>query len=73
MHLRNYFKNIERSINLAKFLSSYSLSFEERPPFLGLIKGMLTFIDGSQLHFTEFIDSEKGIEKVKYRYLLYER
>lgn len=68
MRLRSYFRSIEEIVINAKFLASHTLSFEERYPFLGLIRGSLTFIDGSQLYITEFIEAGSYIKIIKYRY-----
>lgn len=68
MRLRAYFDRIEKVIRNAQFLSSYNLVFDERPPWMGRIEGVLYFVDGSELHFTEFIDAETHIEKINYSY-----
>lgn len=68
MRLRIYFDRIEKEIRTAKFLSSYNLTFEERPPHMGITEGILYFLDGSRLHFTEFIDAETSIQKINYSY-----
>ncbi len=68
MSLKDYLQGIANAVKNARFLSSHSLSLEERFPHLGLIKGSLIFIDGSQLHFTEFVDFEYKTEKIKYSY-----
>jgi len=68
MRVRAYFDKIEKEVRTAKFLSSYNLTFEERPPCMGLIEGALYFLDGAELHFTEFIDAETHIQKIKYSY-----
>jgi len=44
------------------------VTYDQRTSRLGLIKGILTFIDSSQLHFKEFIDTDEGIAKYKYGY-----
>lgn len=68
MRLRAYLLQIEKEIRQARFLSSYNLFIDETPPNLGFVKGVMYFIDGSELHFKEFIDAEIEIEKIKYSY-----
>ncbi|MBI4744039.1 MAG: hypothetical protein HY776_04385 [Actinobacteria bacterium] len=68
MRLRTYFNQIEKEVRTARFLSSCKLTFEERPPCMGFIEGILYLLDGSELHFTEFIDAEIQIQKINYSY-----
>jgi len=51
------------------FVLDVALHFESRPGDQGYLTGELIFVDGSQLHFREFLDSVEGnVEKLMYTY-----
>ena len=51
------------------FVLDVALNFESRPGDQGYLTGELTFVDGSQLHFREFLDTAEGaVEKLMYTY-----
>lgn len=69
MLLAAYARELETAVRTANPLAASTFSFEERGPHLGVIKGALSFLDGSELHFFEYLGvSDKGIQKLKYRY-----
>jgi hypothetical protein len=49
-------------------VTTTSLSYEERPPSAGLIKGGIRFIDGSQLDFKEFLIVQPTPRVIRYAY-----
>ena len=55
MQISDYLESILDIISASPYLESKSVSFEERPPNAAYITGILTFINGSKLHFKEFI------------------
>jgi hypothetical protein len=44
------------------------VSLQARTDYRGIIKGTLSFINQTELHFTEVVDLKITTEKVKYRY-----
>lgn len=44
------------------------MTFEKRSSHDGFIKGTLTFLDNSVLHFREYIGVEVGLERLMYVY-----
>jgi len=50
------------------FVTATTLSYEERPPSAGLIKGWLVFADGAQLDFKEFLLLRPTLQVIKYGY-----
>lgn len=69
MHLKDYRDKIVTTITRNPFFKSQSISFEERPPDAVYIKGIITFIDGSKLHFKEFVILKPGTFHIlKYGY-----
>lgn len=68
MLLRDYVANVQELVNTTPLLTATALSYEERPPSAGLIKGSLTFADGSQLDFKEFVVLQPALSVIKYGY-----
>lgn len=68
MLIVGYFRQIEGIISNFPAITSREISFEKRTHRIGLIKGILTFHDNSQLHFKEFVDVGNEIIKYKYAY-----
>lgn len=72
MQIKDYLEELIDVIASSPYVVSKTLLFEERPPNAAFINGMINFIDGSKLHFKEFIiyKSEKIIFlKYAYNYL----
>ncbi|HLF88205.1 MAG TPA: DUF6516 family protein [Anaerolineales bacterium] len=51
------------------FVADTRLNIESRPGEQAYLSGVIVFLDGSELYFSEFLDgSETGIEKIMYSY-----
>ena len=68
MLIEEYFRNIENYITSSPLIHSYNLNKDKRSIYIGLVEGNIKFINNSILHFVEFVDSGKKIEKFKYSY-----
>jgi hypothetical protein len=69
MQIRDYLESILDIISASPYVESKSISFEERPPNAAYITGILAFINGSKLHFKEFIVyKSENIIFLKYAY-----
>lgn len=68
MRLRRYLKRIESLVGALPYTASTSLTIDERPADTAFIKGVLVFIDGSELHFMEFLFDDGTVKKDKYSY-----
>ena len=68
MYISDYFRRIDRIISGCPAIISKELLFDQRTKYIGFVRGTLTFRDGAELHFKEFIDTETGITKYKYGY-----
>ena len=68
MPLKDYVTALQALLAATPFVTATSLSYEERPPSAGLIKGTITFTDGSQLDFKEFLIIEPPLHVFKYAY-----
>lgn len=55
MQIKDYLEEFLNLIASSPYVVSKTLLFEERPPNAVFINGMINFIDGSKLHFKEFI------------------
>ena len=58
---------IER-FSRTSLITASELSIDARSPKIGVIKGSMQFIDGSQLYFTEYVDCRYRLEKLNYSY-----
>lgn len=53
----------------AAFVLDVNVNFEARPGDQAYLTGTMIFVDGSELHFAEFLDATShGVEKLMYRY-----
>lgn len=68
MLITEYYLRVETLVSDCPAIISRELSFEERTHHIGLIKGILTFNDGSELHVKEFLDVGESVIKYKYAY-----
>jgi len=68
MPIKGYFQEIRQLLANSLIVASHSITEEERPPSAGLIRGLLTFTDGSQLQFKEFVVYKDSIQIKKYSY-----
>lgn len=68
MLIEEYFSYIEHDICSCPFIHTYNLIKDKRSLYIGFMEGVIKFINNSNLHFMEFVDVSKGIEKYKYSY-----
>ncbi len=68
MLVREYVASLQNLVATTPFVAATALSYEERPPSAGLIRGSLTFADGSQLDFKEFFITQPTFAVIKYGY-----
>lgn len=68
MHIAEYFQQIEDIISSFPAIVCREISLDQRTHHIGIIKGILTFSDSSELHFKEFIDVDSEVIKYKYAY-----
>jgi len=66
--IEEYFTDIEGNIASCPFVHSHSIVKDKRSLYIGLIEGVIGFMDNSTLRFMEFVDVSKRIEKFKYSY-----
>ncbi len=71
MSLTEYFSDISIIIDeysKTNLITSSEVITDFRSEKTGIIKGKVTFIDDSSLHFTEYLDARNGTEKLSYSF-----
>lgn len=68
MLIENYFERIRTLLKNSPIIKTFEFQTEKRTENLGLIRGNVTFIDGSRLYIREFVEIEISIDRGKYSY-----
>jgi len=63
-----YFQAIRDTIEASRAVHSSSVTYDKRTSYVGFIKGTILLLDGSTLHFREFVDVETAVERYTYAY-----
>jgi len=66
--IENYFSTIDAALADVPFAQSIEVQKERRGNHAGLVKGIITFQNGSKFHFMEFMNLRVFPQKIKYRY-----
>ncbi len=68
MLIEEYFQQIEHDITQSCAIIDSRFVKDKRSLSIGFIEGMLTFLDGSTLHFIEFVNVKVAVNRYKYSY-----
>jgi len=70
MNVREYYAALQAIIRDCPFVIHWNTEFDEIDLQVGYFKGMLDFIDGSTLHFIEFVETYENeeVKRLKYKY-----
>lgn len=68
MRIADYAEQVRAQILQSPHIVSHAFSYEDRASVAGLLKGTLTFSDGSRFHFKEFLRFSGAITRLKYAY-----
>lgn len=68
MSVAEYVSCLRADIFNIPHIVSQSLSYEDRPPIAGIVKGSAKFSNGSSLHFKEFLYLSSPATRLKYAY-----
>ena len=68
MPVAEYVEGIRRQILDTPHVVSHSLGYEDRPPLAAIVRGSVTFADGSCIHFKEFLQLRPVITRLMYAY-----
>jgi hypothetical protein len=66
--IEDYFRQVEALLSAARIIHSTSITYDKRSASIGFIRGILYFLDESQLHLREFVNVEHGGERYMYVY-----
>lgn len=69
MKSREYYSQIETIVRDCPIVTRFSIDFDEIDVEIGYLKGRLELIDGSVLHFIEFVEIKGNkANRLKYKY-----
>lgn len=68
MLIEEYFHDIEQAIAQSPIITDTQLVMDKRSLYIGFIEGTLTLLDGSTLHFMEFVNVKVMVNRYKYSY-----
>ena len=68
MLIDDYFQAIRDTIEAYPAVHSSSVTYDKRTSYVGFIRGTILLLDGSTLHFREFVDVETAVERYSYAY-----
>jgi hypothetical protein len=66
--IEEYFHDIEQSITQSPVITDTQLVMDKRSLYIGFLEGTLTLLDGSTLHFMEFVNVKVAVNRYKYSY-----
>ncbi len=70
MNAREYHRSVQAAISEAPHVIASDVSFDEIDVNECYIRGMLTLVGGFELHLAEYVVTEPGLQRLKYRYHL---
>jgi hypothetical protein len=68
LRIESYFQQVREVIDGCSVVRLSNIHYDKRGTHEGLIRGELTFIDESVLHFREYIDVEITVDRLMYVY-----
>lgn len=68
MLIEEYFQQIKQEVSKSYSTVTSNIATDKRSLYLGIIEGKLIFLDGSELHFMEFVNVKTEINRYKYSY-----
>ena len=66
--IEDYSQEIDALINQSALVHSSSITYDKRSTFVGSIRAEVFFLDGSRLHFREFINVQHDLDRYMYVY-----
>lgn len=63
-----YFAELQQIVSQAAIVMYHDVHMSIRGENVGFIRGEVTFLDGSMLHFREYVDAEAGVVRLMYSY-----
>jgi hypothetical protein len=66
--ITDYFREIRETIAACDIVHSFNVAYDQRTDYVGFIRGEVYLLDGSMLHFREFVNVETAVERYAYAY-----
>jgi hypothetical protein len=66
LRIEAYFRQVREAIDACAVIQTFNITYDKRSSYEGFIRGEAYFIDGSVLHFREFVDVEVVAERLTY-------
>jgi len=66
--IEEYFLRLEQALASCPYIEQITLTKEKRAFHIGFVKGEIVFAGGVRLFLMEFVRTEPGVVKTKYRY-----
>jgi hypothetical protein len=66
--IEDYFRQVDALITGTSIVHSFSVTYDKRSTYIGFIRGSVYFLDGSVLHFREFVNVQHGVERYIYAF-----
>jgi len=66
--ITDYFQEIRETIGACDIVHSSNVAYDQRTDYVGFIRGEIYLLDGSLLHFREFVDVQTAVERYTYAY-----
>jgi len=68
LQIEAYFQQIQSQIEACPVIQLSNIAYEKRGSHEGLVRGEITFVDGSLLHLREYVDVETTVDRLMYVY-----
>lgn len=68
MPIESYFSHLQQLITQNPIVISSDVNYNHQGEEVGYVRGSLIFLDGSSLHFREYVDAEIAVERLMYSY-----
>jgi len=68
LRIEAYFQQVRRAIETCPVVQSFSITYDKRGTYEGVIRGEVYMVDGSTLHLREFVDVELAPDHLTYVY-----
>jgi hypothetical protein len=63
-----YVQDLMAALIASPIVESHQVAFERRSPTAGYLRGDVRLLDGSSLHFREYVNTASGVERFTYVY-----
>jgi Family of unknown function (DUF6516) len=64
----NYFRDLAKTLKESRIVRAHEVDLDKREPESGYVRGNVYLADGSLLHFREFVNAERSVDRISYTY-----